>query len=103
LRTNPYQKTTLLPYTTLLRSLNNYKSYKLLLNTINIVSKENQEFQKLPIIQMMEAKYLLFHEKNIGEAKKMYEKAAQTALLLGDDFLKDQILTECRKDLEKIK
>lgn len=86
----------------ILGELNEYKLYKFLLDTIKIVSKENQEFQKLPIIQMMEAKYFLFHENNIEKAKEAYEKSAQTALLLGDDFLKDSILSEFNQDLIKL-
>ncbi|MCO7151336.1 helix-turn-helix domain-containing protein [Vagococcus lutrae] len=86
----------------ILGELNEYKLYKFLLDTIKIVSKENQEFQKLPIIQMMEAKYFLFHENNIEKAKEAYEKSAQTALLLGDDFLKDSILSEFKQDLIKL-
>lgn len=91
-----------IPALHILSILNEYKLYKLLLNTVALVSRENQEFQKLPIIQMMEAKYLLLYEKNISEAKKMYEKASQTALLLGDEHLQKQVLFEFNQDLNKI-
>lgn len=83
-----------------LLELGDYTFYDLLLKSVKIVAEENQEFQKLPIIQMMEGKYYLFYEKNSKKARNTYEQAAQTAKLLGDSFLQDQILLELEQDLK---
>lgn len=89
-----------IPALYILLELGDYSSYRLLLQTVKIVAEENQEFQKLPIIQMMEGKYQLFYKKNVRKAKEIYERAAQTAELLGDCFLHDKILKELEQDLK---
>ena len=82
-----------------LLELKDYETYKQLLDISKAISEENQEFQKKPILQMMEAKYLLFHLRDIEKAKEMYGVAAKTAMLLGDGIAHDQILLEMEKDL----
>ena len=82
-----------------LSELKDYETYKQLLDISKAISEENQEFQKKPILQMMEAKYLLFHLRDIEKAKEMYGVAAKTAMLLGDGIAHDQILLEMEKDL----
>lgn len=88
-----------IPALYILLLLEEYSSYYLLLQTVQIVAEENQEFQKLPIIQMMEGKYELFYKKNREEAKEIYQRAAQIAELQGDSFARDQILAELEQDL----
>lgn len=82
-----------------LSELKDYETYKQLLDISKTISEENQEFQKKPILQMMEAKYLLFHLSETEKAKEMYGVAAKTAMLLGDEIAHDQILLEMEKDL----
>lgn len=81
-----------------LLELKDYETYKQLLDISKTISEENQEFQKKPILQMMEAKYLLFYLSDIGKAEEMYGLAAKTAMLLGDEIAHDQILLEMEKD-----
>ncbi|MFC4696783.1 helix-turn-helix domain-containing protein [Enterococcus aquimarinus] len=83
-----------------LSELKDYDTYKQLLDISKTISEENQEFQKKPILQMMEAKYLLFHVSDTEKAKVMYRVAAKTAMLLGDNIAHDQILLEMEKDLK---
>ena len=83
-----------------LSELKDYATYKQLLDISKTISEENQEFQKKPILQMMEAKYLLFHLSDIEKAKEMYGVAAKTAMLLGDEIAHNQILLEMEKDLK---
>lgn len=83
-----------------LLELKDYDTYKQLLDISKVISEENQEFQKKPILQMMEAKYLLFHVSETEKAKEMYRMAAKTAMLLGDNIAHDQILLEMEKDLK---
>lgn len=81
-----------------LSEMKDYATYKQLLDISKTISEENQEFQKKPILQMMEAKYLLFHLSDIEKAKEMYGVAAKTAMLLGDEIAHNQILLEMEKD-----
>lgn len=83
-----------------LLELKDYDTYKQLLDISKVISEENQEFQKKPILQMMEAKYLLFHVSETEKAKEMYRIAAKTAMMLGDNIAHDQILLEMEKDLK---
>lgn len=83
-----------------LLELKDYETYKQLLDISKTISEENQEFQKKPILQMMEAKYLLFHVSETEKAKEMYRVAAKTAMLLGDNIAHDQILLEMENDLK---
>lgn len=83
-----------------LSELKDYETYKKLLDISKMISEENQEFQKKPILQMMEAKYLLFHLSDIEKAKETYVVGAQTAMLLGDNIAHDQILLEMDKDFK---
>lgn len=83
-----------------LLELKDYEMYKQLLDISKTISEENQEFQKKPILQMMEAKYRLFHLSETEKAKEMYRMAAKTAMMLGDNIAHDQILLEMEKDLK---
>ncbi|GGI65429.1 helix-turn-helix domain-containing protein [Enterococcus alcedinis] len=85
-----------------LSKLKDYETYKQLLDISKTISEENQEFQKKPILQMMEGKYLLFHMGDIKKAKEMYRIAAKTARLLGDNIAHDHILLEMEKDLKRL-
>lgn len=83
-----------------LLELKDYDTYKQLLDISKVISEENQEFQKKPILQMMEAKYRLFHVSETEKAKEMYRIAAKTAMMLGDNIAHDSILLEMEKDLK---
>lgn len=89
-----------IPALHILYKLKDYTLYRILLDTAQIIMEENQEFQKKPVILMLEAKYILSHEKNIVKAKEFYIRAAQTALFIGDELLNNKILEEMEKDLE---
>lgn len=79
-----------------------YDNYDKLLDAVrisNLIMKINQDFQKKPIIDMVEGKYYLFSEKNLVEAKKKYKVGAQLAELHGSPLLSKKIMKEWEMDL----
>ncbi|MGT2888455.1 helix-turn-helix domain-containing protein [Streptococcus didelphis] len=56
------------------------------------------DFQRLPILHLMEWKYNLYYKKNYDKAKSCYKKAIHFALLMGDKHLKENIKMEWKKD-----
>ncbi|MHC5216599.1 helix-turn-helix domain-containing protein [Enterococcus sp. LJL128] len=81
-----------------------YKNYDKLIDAVrvsNIIMQTNQDFQKKPVIEMMEGKYWLFCQKNSKQAKQKYMDGAQCARLFGDAVLSEKIMQEWEMDLKE--
>ena len=60
-----------------------------------------QDYQKEPIIKMLEWKYSLVKEKDVDKARKLYEDALTLAKLFQNDNLARQLQYEWEKNLEE--
>lgn len=77
-----------------------YSKFPLFIKAAETIMENNYDFQKKPIINMLDAKYQLFYVGNKELAIKKYTDASQLALLLlNDEHLQYQIKTEFDKDL----
>ncbi|KXT68276.1 helix-turn-helix domain-containing protein [Streptococcus cristatus] len=68
---------------------------------LNEIMTSTQDYQKEPIIKMLEWKYSLVKEKNIDKARKLYEDALTLAKLFQNENLTRQLQHEWEKNLEE--
>ncbi|MCS4488930.1 helix-turn-helix domain-containing protein [Streptococcus sciuri] len=71
-----------------------------------VVTKSNQlmtdihDFQKRPILSLIEWKYQLHVKHNIESATQSYQNAILFAKLIGDDYLENQLCQEWKTDID---
>lgn len=70
------------------------------LHQLNLIMEETQDFQKKPILRMIEGQYLFYVKEDIEGAEKAYQEAILVAKLLGNDYLANKIAEEMKKDFE---
>lgn len=83
-----------------------YRNYGKLIDVVkvcNIIMQTNQDFQKKPIIDMVEGKYWLFFKGDFKRAEQKYQDGAQCAKLFDDTILSAKILQEWDVDLREAK
>lgn len=80
---------------------NDFKIFRLCLDTANTLMVEHNNFNKKPIVEMIEGKYYLIHKKDPDTALKYYESGANLAKIFGDNFLAKKILDEYQVDFNK--
>ena len=79
-------------------------TYEKLLDAVKvctIVMEINQDYQKKPVIDMVEGKYWLFSQRDIEKSRQKYIDGAQCAKLFGDQVLSEKILAEWVQDLQE--
>lgn len=69
-----------------------------LLDVITFVMNKTQDFNKLPIVKLLEWKYSLFYLQNAERARICFEQAYSFAGLINDDYLIQQLQSEWKKD-----
>lgn len=69
-------------------------------NQLHRIMEETQDYQKKPILRMLEGQYLYVVKNDIFEAKKAYQEGIILARLLGDTSLAD-IISEKMRDAMK--
>ena len=69
-------------------------------NQLHRIMEETQDYQKKPILRMLEGQYLYVVKNDIFEAKKAYQEGKILARLLGDTSLAD-IISEKMRDAIK--
>ncbi|MFR4697604.1 MAG: XRE family transcriptional regulator, partial [Streptococcus salivarius] len=69
-------------------------------NQLHHIMEETQDYQKKPILRMLEGQYLYVVKNDIFEAKKAYQEGIILARLLGDTSLTD-IISEKMRDAMK--
>ncbi|MGC6770090.1 helix-turn-helix domain-containing protein [Enterococcus sp. LJL51] len=80
-----------------------YGNYDKLIDIVrvsNVIMQTNQDFQKKPIMDMIEGKYWLFSQKDTEQAYQKYMDGAQCARLFGDTILSEKIVQEWETDLK---
>ena len=65
------------------------------------IMEETQDYQKKPILRMLEGQYLYVVKKDIFGAKKAYQEGIILARLLGDEFLVDTISEKMRDTMKE--
>ena len=58
------------------------------------------DFQKRPILSLVEWKYQLHFKNDLATAQESYTKAILFASLIGDTHLEEQLVTEWQKDTQ---
>jgi len=79
-----------------------YKNLLELTHWAQSLMKRTEDYQKKPIIDMIEGKYWLFEQGEKEKAWSKYENGASYAEMVGNDFLAEKIREEYQKDLQKI-
>ncbi|HEK9995905.1 TPA: helix-turn-helix domain-containing protein [Streptococcus equi subsp. zooepidemicus] len=62
---------------------------------------KTQDFNRMPILNLIEWKYALMKKKDIEMAKKCYDKACLFAQLTGDQYLEKKLREEWGKDIKR--
>lgn len=79
------------------KSYSTFEPYVKAMNRLMILS---QDFQKKPIVDMLEAMCTLFHKQDKEKAVQLYDRAIICAQAFGDSVLEARILGEKEKDLK---
>lgn len=87
--------------TAVLTKYDHYDKLDDVVKVSNVIMQTNQDFQRKPIIDMLEGKYLLFARQDSEAAKQKYLDGAQCAKLFGDEALSDKIMLEWQTDLKR--
>ena len=69
------------------------------LNKLNIIMELTEDYQKKPLIRMLEGEYELFVHKDEKKAQQYYEEGLTLARLLGHTFLSKKMAEEWNKEL----
>ena len=80
--------------------LEKYDIIKELIAVANDIMMKTSDFQKKPIVSMLEWKYCLLAEKNDIEARKSYDSAILFAELTENSILKEKLEKEWQKDFQ---
>ncbi|WP_057491564.1 helix-turn-helix domain-containing protein [Streptococcus orisasini] len=80
--------------------LEKYDVIKKLITVANNIMMKTSDFQKKPIVSMLEWKYCLLAEKNDIEARKSYDSAILFAKLTENSILKEKLEKEWQKDFQ---
>ena len=79
------------------KSYPTFEPYVKAMNRLMILS---QDFQKKPIVDMLEAMCTLFHKRDKEKAIRLYDRAIICAQAFGDSVLEARILGEKERDLK---
>ncbi|MGM0126406.1 hypothetical protein IGI37_003835 [Enterococcus sp. AZ194] len=77
-----------------------YGEFPKILNILRIIMDTTKDYNRKPVVDMLEGKYYLFHEQRVIEAEERYMEASQLAALLREELLSSKIKAEFQKDLE---
>ena len=80
--------------------LNDLELFKLAVEKLNWISEKTRDFQKQPIVLMLEWKYYI--QTDYDTAKKKYEEAKMMARMFGNEKLIVSLDNEWAEDLEDI-
>ncbi|MFA9493032.1 helix-turn-helix domain-containing protein [Streptococcus sp. E17BB] len=80
-------------------SLNCEESMGKTIAAMERIMQKTQDFQKMPIFNLMKWKYYLFQEKNEEEARLCYENACMFARLVSDKTLLTKLSAEWKQDI----
>ena len=70
------------------------------LNKLNVIMELTEDYQKKPLIRMLEGEYELFVHKDEKKAQQYYEEGLTLAKLLGHTFLSKKMSEEWNKELQ---
>ncbi|MHC5216625.1 helix-turn-helix domain-containing protein [Enterococcus sp. LJL128] len=90
----------LLTAVTVMEINNRYEKMIEIVSVSERIMEINQDFQKKPVMDMIEGKYYLHSQGNIKIAKQKYQEGAQLAQLHRDQVLSEKIMLEWESDLE---
>ena len=68
-------------------------------NKLNVIMELTEDYQKKPLIRMLEGEYELFVHKDEKKAQQYYEEGLTLARLLGHTFLSKKMAEEWNKEL----
>lgn len=69
-----------------------------IIKTCKMIMTKVQDFQKSPVISLLEWKFNLFLKDNIIKAKECYKNAIMFSKMMGDDLLAEKLQEEWEKD-----
>lgn len=75
------------------------KDLEKMLQTCKTIMTRIQDFQRMPIVRLMEWKYCLFQMEDERGARESYRQALMYAQLNGDRYLEEKLQEEWQKDI----
>lgn len=82
-----------------LEGVGDLESFKLAIEALNWIANQTQDFQKKPIISMVEWKYYI--RKDFQQANQKYQEAKMMAQMLGNEQLTKKLDEEWQTDLKR--
>lgn len=79
----------------------NYAVLPAIIDTIEQIMVRTQDYQKLPILRMMNWKYALVVEQDKDRGAQFFEEAKLAARMIGDEHLQKKIDIEWERDLRE--
>ena len=84
-----------------LDNLSSYDSLSTYIFSLNQIMEKTQDFQKKPIVLMLEWKLSLIIEKDYVSAEQLYQKSKIFADIIGNSYLVTMLEKQWQEDLKK--
>ncbi|MEX2785093.1 helix-turn-helix domain-containing protein [Streptococcus sp. H49] len=75
-----------------------YRHLPAIVQELNIIINKTQDYQKKPLVDMLEWKYYLYVKQNFSRAQQKYQQAVQFSTMIDDAVLKENLEKEWHKD-----
>lgn len=83
----------------LLSDLEKWRELEATFSALKSIMAKTQDFQKKPVLSMMEWKYYLKRFNDLDKARHAYEEALLFAYLIDDNYLAEKLKEEWKKDV----
>ncbi|MEX2804891.1 helix-turn-helix domain-containing protein [Streptococcus sp. H31] len=75
-----------------------YRHLPAIVQELNTIINKTQDYQKKPLVDMLEWKYYLYVKQNFSRAQQKYQQAVQFSTMIDDAVLKENLEKEWHKD-----
>ncbi|AND80292.1 helix-turn-helix domain-containing protein [Streptococcus pantholopis] len=75
-----------------------YQHLPAIVQELNTIINKTQDYQKKPLVDMLEWKYYLYVKQNFSRAQQKYQQAVQFSAMIDDAVLKENLEKEWQKD-----
>ena len=77
-----------------------YERLQEIANTCRRIMTNTGDFQKMPILNLMEWKYYLYSQDDPSSAEACFENALKFAQIIADEYLEENLISEWERDKE---
>ena len=77
-----------------------YERLQAIANTCRRIMTNTGDFQKMPILNLMEWKYYLYSQNDSSSAEACFENALKFSQIIADEYLEENLISEWERDKE---